>query len=94
MTPHAKRPGSWSPVVPASHLDGASSEPESSRLGVTVPLASVPDEARRGDDTVSPPSLRLPDALENRLLALEQAVACPWACGASRCPWRCDEVRS
>jgi hypothetical protein len=61
------------------------------QLGVAVPWASVPDEALvpADDDVVPATVLKLPAALEARLVALETAIACPWACGANACPWAC-----
>jgi hypothetical protein len=61
----------------------------STALGVAIPWASVPAEAMVPDVDTSTPkaTLRLPDELEARLSVLEQAIACPWACGAA-CPWR------
>jgi hypothetical protein len=85
------RPGKGGPV--ADPLTGKITA--DSTLGVSVPWASVPDEALVPDNDTSTKAvvLKLPEALEARLAALEEAIACPWACGANACPWKCEVTR-
>jgi hypothetical protein len=84
--------GVATPATTPNTPDTPSSSPQITPLGVSVPWASVPDEALVPDNDTSTKAavLKLPEALEARLAALEQAIVCPWACGASQCPWKCE----
>jgi hypothetical protein len=91
-TPNASRPR-WITTPAASNTaDATSDTARVDALGVSVPWASVPDEAMVPDNDTSAraATLKLPAALEARLAALEEAIACPWACGANACPWKCE----
>jgi hypothetical protein len=94
MSPHndERRPGEGGAQTAGRRIV----DTHSTALGVAIPWASVPAEAMVPDnDTITKAAaLKLPDELEARLVALEQAIVCPWACGAS-CPWReaCEVTR-
>lgn len=88
--PDASRPR-WitTPAAPNAP-DATSVTADCTPLGVSVPWSSVPDEALVPDASTKASVLKLPEALEARLAALEQAIVCPWACGANQCPWKCE----
>ncbi len=72
--PDAKRPGVGSPVVPASHLDGASSNTDSS-LGVTIPLECAPCPMACSPSACATPRCSVPwSQLEREVLAAVEHV--------------------
>jgi hypothetical protein len=87
--PHDAKRGPAAEPDLAPESTGLAAKVDVIPLGVAIPWASVPAEAMVPDvDTGTKAAvLKLPDELEARLAALEQAIVCPWACSAS-CPWR------